>query len=187
MATKIYIDQGHNPVNPNAGSEGNGFREQDLVYRIGQLTAEALRGYGFDVRLSRPTPETILGTSNTTSLQARVNDANAWGADYFISLHTNASENTEATGSEAYVFRLNSIAAALAQNILNQLNIQTGLPDRGVMARPTLYVLRRTEMPAVLAELGFISNPYDANLMANRPERFALGIADGISAFYGFL
>ena len=77
MVTKIYIDQGHNPVNPNAGSEGNGFREQDLVYRIGQLTAEALQNYGFDVRLSRPTPETILGTSNTTSLQARVNDANA--------------------------------------------------------------------------------------------------------------
>lgn len=36
MAIKIYIDQGHNPVNPNAGAEGNGLREQDVVYRIGQ-------------------------------------------------------------------------------------------------------------------------------------------------------
>lgn len=80
MATKIYIDQGHNPVNPNAGSEGNGFREQDLVYTIGQMTAASLRSYGFDVRLSRPSPTTQLGTSNTTSLQARVNDANSWGA-----------------------------------------------------------------------------------------------------------
>ena len=113
MATKIYIDQGHNPVNPNAGSEGNGFREQDLVYRIGQLTAEALRGFGFDVRLSRPTPETVLGTSNTTSLQTRVNDANAWGADYFISLHTNASVIPSATGSEAFVFRRNTDAEHL--------------------------------------------------------------------------
>ena len=43
MAIKIYIDQGHNPVNPNAGSEGNGLREQDIVYRIGQLLAERLR------------------------------------------------------------------------------------------------------------------------------------------------
>ena len=87
MATKIYIDQGHNPENPNAGAEGNGFREQDLVYSIGVLTAEYLRAAGLDVRLSRPTETTQLGTSNTSSLAARVNDANSWGADYFISLH----------------------------------------------------------------------------------------------------
>jgi len=105
MATKIYIDQGHNPVNPNAGSEGNGFREQDIVYEIGQLTAEQLRANGFDVRLSRPTESTQLGTSNGTSLRARVDEANSWGADYFISLHTNASVIEEATGSEAFVYQ----------------------------------------------------------------------------------
>ena len=103
MAVKIYIDQGHNPTNPNAGAEGNGFREQDLVYRIGILTAQYLRAAGLDVRLSRPTAETQLGTSNASSLAARVNDANAWGADYFISLHANASEITSASGSEAFV------------------------------------------------------------------------------------
>ncbi|MBQ9996788.1 MAG: N-acetylmuramoyl-L-alanine amidase [Clostridia bacterium] len=187
MATKIYIDQGHNPVNPNAGSEGNGFREQDLVYRIGQLTAEALRGYGFDVRLSRLTPETVLGTSNTTSLQARVNDANAWGADYFISLHTNASVIPSATGSEAFVFRRNTDAEILAENILEQLNYATGLPDRGVAARPGLYVLRKTRMPATLVELGFISNPADAELMAYSPQLFSAGITNGILAYFGML
>ena len=187
MATKIYIDQGHNPVNPNAGSEGNGFREQDLVYRIGQLTAEALRGFGFDVRLSRPTPETVLGTSNTTSLQTRVNDANAWGADYFISLHTNASVIPSATGSEAFVFRRNTDAEILAENILEQLNYATGLPDRGVAARPGPYVLRKTRMPATLVELGFISNPADAELMAYSPQLFAAGVTNGILAYLGML
>ena len=94
MAIKIYIDQGHNPQNPNAGAEGSGLREQDIVYRIGQETAALLRANGnFDVRLSRPTPETVLGTSNSSSLAARVRDANEWGADYFISLHTNASDS----------------------------------------------------------------------------------------------
>jgi len=59
MATKIYIDQGHNPVNPNAGAEGNGLREQDLVFRIGIELAELLEDNGnFDVRLSRPTADT---------------------------------------------------------------------------------------------------------------------------------
>ena len=100
MAIKIYIDQGHNPVNPNAGAEGNGLREQDIVYRIGQELAALLRRNGnFEARLSRPTADTQLGTSTATSLAARVNDANAWGADYFISLHTDASDLAAATGS----------------------------------------------------------------------------------------
>ena len=88
MATKIYIDQGHNPVNPNAGAEGFGYREQDLVYRIGVILSNILQSRGYETRLSRNNSGTILGTSNLTSLQARVNDANSWGADYFISLHT---------------------------------------------------------------------------------------------------
>ncbi len=187
MATKIYIDQGHNPVNPNAGSEGNGFREQDLVYAIGQLTAQSLRRNGFDVRLSRPTPQTQLGTSNTTSLAARVNDANAWGADYFLSLHTNASVIASATGSEAFVFRRDSDAEILAENILQQLNFATGLPNRGVIARPGLYVLKRTRMPAALVELGFITNPVDAELMAFSPQLFAAGITNGVLAYFGML
>lgn len=187
MPAKIYIDQGHNPINPNAGAEGNGFREQDLVYAIGQLAADMLRRYGFDVRLSRPTSETQLGTSGTGSLAARVNDANAWGADLFISLHTNASDISTATGSEAFVFRRNSDAELLAQNILTQLNFATGLPTRGVFVRPGLYVLRKTRMPATLIELGFISNPVDADLMAYSPQLFAAGISNGVRAYYGLL
>ena len=102
MSIKIYIDQGHNPVNPNAGAEGNGLREQDLVYTIGQELADLLRANGnFEVRLSRPTPNTQLGSSAATSLATRVQDANRWGADYFISLHTNAAASSAATGVEA--------------------------------------------------------------------------------------
>ena len=187
MAVRIYIDQGHNPVNPNAGSEGNGFREQDLVYTIGQMTADLLRQSGFEVRLSRPTVQTQLGTSNTTSLAARVNDANGWGADYFISLHTNASVIESASGSEAFVFRRDSDAEILAENILEQLNFATGLTNRGVFARPGLYVLRRTRMPAVLTELGFITNPVDAELMAYSPQLFASGVTNGILAYLGML
>ena len=185
MALKVYIDQGHNPTNPNAGAEGNGYREQDLVYTIGQITAEILRGEGFDVRLSRPTASTQLGTSVASSLAARVNDANSWGADIFISLHANASEFTSASGSEAYVYSLGTNAEALAENILEQLNLTTGLQNRGVFSRPSLYVLRRTKMPATLIELGFITNPSDAALMANSPSLFAEGVADGVLAYFG--
>ncbi len=187
MAVKVYIDQGHNPRNPNAGAEGNGYREQDLVYAIGVRTAAILRANGVDVRLSRPTAETQLGTSTSSSLIARVSEANEWGADYFISLHANASEITSASGSEAFVFSLGSEAEELAENILTQLNYYTGLPNRGVSARTNLYVLRRTRMPATLIELGFITNPYDAELMAEDPESFARGVANGVLAYLGML
>lgn len=185
MAIKIYIDQGHNPQNPNAGAEGNGLREQDLVYTIGQETAARFRAQGYDVRLSRPTPETQLGTSNATSLASRVGEANSWGADYFISLHTNASEITSASGSEALVYRTDSVAGRLGASLLEGLSAATGLPNRGVIPRPNLFVLRRTRMPAVLLELGFITNPSDAALLSTQPQLFAQGIVNGFNQFIG--
>lgn len=188
MATKIYIDQGHNPVNPNAGAEGNGLREQDVVYTIGQRLADLLRQNGnFEVRLSRPTASTQLGTSTATSLSARVNDANSWGADYFISLHTNASDIPSAGGSEAFAYSRSSAGFALGEDILYWLNQITGLQNRGMFVRPGLYVLRRTQMPSVLVELGFISNYYDATLMSTQPELFAEGVYYGILAYLGML
>ena len=136
MAIKIYIDQGHNPQNPNAGAEGNGLREQDIVYRIGIELAELLRANpNFEVRLSRPTATSQLGSSNSESLRLRVNDANSWGADYFISLHNNASELAAATGSEAFAYSQSSRGFALGEDILAGLAAETGLPNRGMFTR----------------------------------------------------
>ena len=186
MAIKIYVDQGHNPVNPNAGAEGNGLREQNIVYRIGQELAALLRANpAFEVRLSRPTAETQLGTSNASSLAARVNDANSWGADYFISLHNNASDLAAATGSEAFAYSRGSAGFALGEDILTALQESTGLPNRGMFTRPSLYVLRRTQMPSVLVELGFITNARDARLMNEQPQLFARGVYNGIVNYTG--
>lgn len=184
---KIYIDQGHNPSGFNTGAEGNGFYEQDLTYEIGIRLYDLLAANpNFTPRLSRPTPTTILGTSNSSSLTERVRQANAWGADLFLSLHTNAAANTSASGSEALIYsRSSTVAYNLATDILEQLNLVTGLRNRGVIERPGLYVLRRTRMPAVLVEMGFISNSYDAELMAYSPGLFAEGIYRGLIEYYG--
>lgn len=186
MAIKIYIDQGHNPQNPNAGAEGNGLREQDIVYPIGILLAELLNSNNaFEARLSRPTPETQIGTSNSTSLRLRVADANEWGADYFLSLHTNASDVAAATGSEGFAFYRPSAAFTLGEDILREMSALTGLKNRGMQVRTNLYVLRKTNMPAVLIELGFITNPTDAFLMRDEPGLFAEGIYRGILEYTG--
>lgn len=188
MAIKIFVDQGHNPQNPNAGAEGHGVREQDITYDIGVRLAALLNNDpNFEARLSRNTPEEILGSNNATSLQTRVFDANAWGADFFISLHCNSSNIPTASGSEAYVYSFDSPGYDMGRDILEGLNYNTGLANRGVFERPSLYVLRATDMPAVLVEMGYISNAHDAYLMSNDPDSFAMGIYNGIQLYYGLL
>lgn len=184
---RIFIDQGHNPRNPNAGAEGNGYREQDITYKIGVALAALLNANPeFEAMLSRNSDSEILGTSNAESLRLRVARANAYGADAFISIHLNSSFITSATGSEAYVFSLDTTAAVLADDILLRLTEATGYPNRGVFARPTLYVLRKTQMPATLIEVGYISNPQEARFMNDNPNLYARGIYNGILTYYGF-
>lgn len=187
MAIKIFIDQGHNPQGVNAGAEGNGLREQDITYTVGiylqQLLDDDPR---FQARVSRPTPETVLGTSNSTSLQARVQMANSWPADYFISIHCNANTNPAINGSEVYVYRPNTQPYWLGQHILIGLARQAGTRDNGVRINPSLYVLRRTAMPAVLVELGYLTNSGDAQKLRDDPWGFAQGIYYGLLSYFGF-
>ena len=183
---KIYIDQGHNPSGFNTGAEGNGLREQDITYEVGVRLAELLRRSGnYQVRLSRNSPNEVLGTSNSSSLRQRVTDANAWGADYFISIHTNASTDRSARGVEAYSYSRGTQAFELGESIVEDLVAVTGFPDRGMMVRPGLYVLKKTAMPAVLVEIGFISNPTEAAVMESDPSLFARGIYEGIVDYIG--
>ena len=182
--TKIYIDQGHNPKGINAGAEGFGLREQDINYAVGIRLRDILQADGrFEVRVSRPTPETSLGTGNATSLAARVNGANEWGADYFISIHCNASENPAANGSEVYVFRDTGAAADLAAAVLAAIVARVGTKDNGVRVNPALYVLRRTRMPAILVELAYITNAEDAQKLQNDRYAFAYAIYEGLCTY----
>ena len=186
MAIRIYIDQGHNPENPNAGAEGNGYREQDIVYRVGVALYTILSGDpAFLARLSRPTPDTVLGVSNTDSLRVRVAGAVSFGADLFLSLHTNAAQSPAAGGSEALVYSEASPSYRIAETLLASLTEAVGFRNRGVKLRPGLYVLRRTPMPAVMLELGFITNPREAAYMYDNPRLFAEGVYNGLRRYYG--
>ena len=142
MAIKIFIDQGHNPSGPNTGAEGFGLKEQDITYQVGKDLAALLRAdERFEVRLSRNTPEERLGTSNATSLAARVRAANAWPADYFVSIHANANTDPAINGTEVYVYRKYTQSYYMAQHILNAVVNIVGTKDNGVLIeyKPVLF------------------------------------------------
>ena len=183
---KIYIDQGHNPTSyDNEGATGNGLYEQDLTFTIGILLAELLKEDGrFEVCLSRPTADTVLGTDNDSSLDARIKGAKDFGADYFISLHVNSYEAASANGIEVYVANQNSVSYDFGSALLKGLISSTNLYNRGMKLGPELRVLKNATMPAALLEMGFISNSSDAALLSQSPELFAQGIYNGILDYF---
>jgi len=188
LAIKIFIDQGHNPAgNVNAGAVGNGLYEGDINFQVGLYLANLLNNDNrFEARLSRPTPTTVIGTSNATSLQQRVQMANAWPADYFISIHCNINPNPAINGTEVYLFQYGTQANWLAQHIMDGITQTVGTNNNGIRLNPTLYVLRRTQMPSLLIELGYLSNWSDAQKLRDNQWGFAYGIYLGIMRYFGF-
>ena len=182
MATKIFIDAGHGGTDP--GALGNGVVEQAVNLNVARELARLLRQGGYEVMEYRTTRvENVLPNKNA-DLRNRAAMANQWGADYFISIHTNSSLNPAANGFEAYVYRLNSRSEELAQSIVDSVVSRLGSKDNGVR-QANFAVLRRTRMPATLLELGYLSNPTEA-LNLNSPawqRAVAQAIYEGIFNF----
>lgn len=189
MAIKIFIDQGHNPTwsGINTGATASGLFEQDITYQVGVYLANLLTNdTRFQVRLSRPTPDTVLGINNATSLAERVRLANEWPANYFISIHGNANVNPAINGTEIYLFQYYTQAHWMAQRIMDGIVQTVGTRNNGIRLNPTLFVLRRTNMPSMLVELGYLTNPTDAQKLRDMQWQFAYGIYLGILRYFGF-
>ena len=187
MAIKVFVDQGHNLGNINAGASANGIVESELTFEVGIILAGLLYADPrFEVMVSRRYDDTVLGTDQRSSLETRVNMANEWGADYFISIHGNANDNPNIRGSEVYVYSRNTPAYNLAVDVLDAIVEIVGTRDNGVRENPALYVLRRTNMPAILVELGYLTNPEDAQILKRYPYAFAFAIYQGLLDYLGF-
>ena len=137
------------------------------------------------MKVSRRFPDTVLGTDQASSLRARVEEANAWPADYFISIHANANPNPNINGSEVYVYQRNSVAYDLAVDVLDSIVNIVKTKDNLVRTNPSLYVLRRTNMPAILVELGYVTNEEDSQKLLDNQFLFGLSIYIGILNYLG--
>ena len=167
----VVLDAGHGGENP--GAVYNGRREKDDTLALTLAVGRILEANGVDVYYTRE------NDVFETPLQ-KAQEANQTGADYFVSIHRNSSPMpNQYTGIETLVYNRYGEAARLAYNINNQLE-QVGFENQGVNERTNLAVLRRTQMPAVLVEVGFINTDADNALLDARFNDVAQAIADGI-------
>ena len=172
MATKIVIDAGHNGLS-DPGAVYNGRRESDDTLRLAMAVGEILSRSGYDVDYTRT------GNINQSVIQ-KAQLANDTDADLFISIHRNMSEVPGSYhGVQSLVYDLNGQKLTMAEAINKNLE-GVGFRNINVEARPNLAVLRRTKMPAILVEVGFIDNAEDNKLFDTRLDEIAQAIADGI-------
>jgi N-acetylmuramoyl-L-alanine amidase len=176
---KIYIDPGHGGT--DSGAVGNGLQEKALTLNIALQVRDILQAnWAVDVRMSR--------TSDITrSLDYRTTDANAWGADIFVSVHINSGGGT---GFESYRYPTADTATvnlhnALHAKVLAGMRSVGTVTDRGKKTA-NFHVLRESAMPAVLTENLFIDTA-DSNLLKNASflTATANGHAQGIAQFLG--
>lgn len=168
---KIALDAGHGGSDPGAVYKGRQEKEDtlDLTLAVGDI----LKKNGIDVYYTRTTDEYETPFKKAT-------DANNSGADLFVSIHRNSSENpNQYSGVETLVYSDTGLKAEVARNINNQLE-DAGFKNLGVDERKNLVVLKRTKMPAVLVEVGFINNDKDNYLFDEEFDSIAQAIADGI-------
>lgn len=168
---KIMLDAGHGGEDP--GAVYNGRREKDDNLALTLMIGKILEENGVDVEYTRTTD-----VYQTPFQKATI--ANQSGADYFISIHRNSSpQSNQYNGVEALVYNKSGIKYELAENIVGALGT-LGFREIGVKERPGLVVLRRTTMPSVLVEVGFLNTDEDNRLFDEKTEEIAQAIASAI-------
>lgn len=167
----VVLDAGHGGWNPGAVYQGR--QEKDDTLNLVLAVGEILTENGINVVYTRT--EDIY-----ESPYQKAQEGNAAGADYFVSIHRNSSPYpNQYSGVETLVYNRYGEAARMAENINRQLE-SVGFINQGINERPNLVVLRDTEMPAVLVEVGFINTDADNYLLDTKFQETARAIADGI-------
>ncbi|MGN8630774.1 N-acetylmuramoyl-L-alanine amidase [Blautia sp. HCP3S3_G3] len=165
------LDAGHG--GSDLGAVYNGRQEKDdnlqLMLAVGKILSEN----GIDVVYTRTTD--VYQTPFEKAMLANQSDA-----DFFISFHRNSSPKAnQYDGVEVLLYDKSGIKYEMAENILGAMG-EVGFREIGIEERPGLVVLRRTKMPALLLEIGFINSDVDNQLFDEKFDEIAQGIAGAI-------
>jgi N-acetylmuramoyl-L-alanine amidase len=190
----VVIDPGHG--GRDDGARGNGLIEKDLTLDVATRTEKLLKQYGFETVMTR-TDDTYVSLPERAAIANRIDNS------IFVSIHFNhasagtgvetfyASEKVAPENAWTWVGFFNKPAPmtadrgeTLAGFIQASIVMRTDASNRGIRGRP-LYVVRHTRSPAALVECGFISNAFEARLIANEEyrDRLAKAISEGVMSY----
>jgi N-acetylmuramoyl-L-alanine amidase len=175
---KVCVDAGHGGSDPGAvGTDPFRLAEKEVTLQVSLLLEQELEQRGHQVLMTRRRDRTL-------GLLPRARFANRLRADLFVSIHANAAATASAEGIEVYHFPDSREGGRAAVAVLQSL--VTAFPDhrnRGVK-QANFAVLRETEMPAILIETEFITNPRQLEFLSDPESQEALGeaVADGLEA-----
>ena len=168
---RIVINPGHCPgIDPGACGEYS--TEADIVRKVGEVLQKDLEAIDYEVFVIQD-----------DSLQAICDFSNSHEPDVFISIHCNAAANPEAVGTETLHYVPSEEGEKLAECVQNQFIATFDTVDRGTKDGSRLYVIRNTNGPSILVELGFISNPDEENFLNENIEEMAHALARGITDY----
>ncbi|HWR30487.1 MAG TPA: N-acetylmuramoyl-L-alanine amidase [Negativicutes bacterium] len=183
----IVLDPGHGGSDPGAIGPRRTY-EKNLNLSLGMQVKAILERSGAQVVMTRQTDIdcSTPDASDRDELRARTMVANDRKADLFISIHHNASANTDLSGTTTYYYRKTMFDVVLAQCLQDAMIRGGGLDNIGVRTA-NFFVVKNTWMPAALLEIGFISNPQEEQILNSSAfqQKMALAIVAGIDQFFG--
>lgn len=185
----IVLDPGHGGCDPGAIGP-TGITEKSVTLKISLETKKLLEASGAKVIMTRTADVEVSpkgeNASDIEELQARCDIANKAKADAFICLHMDSFSSREARGTTGYYYVKGTadsrrLASLIQSSVVRQLNTHS----RGAKSC-NFYVVRKTNMPATLVEIAFLSNPSEEKLLASSAgiKKAAQGVADGIAEFF---
>lgn len=184
-ATKtIVLDAGHGGYD-SGGVSMDGYLEKDITLSLTKEIGAILSDSGYTIVYTRESDEVSWPSDNRIDLESRVQIGEEAQADYFISIHTNASVYGDgASGFESYINGQDATMSAMAENIGKQIEALQYTSYRGIKstADSSLYVIDKNPVPAILLEVGFLTDTNDTNYFVSTANQKALAvkIANGI-------
>lgn len=185
---KVCLNAGHKP-GMDPGAIGLKSTEAELALKFASKATEYLRAVGYNVLLVQE-----------NELEDIVAASDDFGADVFLSIHMNSAVAKSAYGTETFYAASSSRGRKLASCVQKQ--VETFMVKKRIEQRPnvseetvkdysdrglktnSLYVVRNTDAPAALVEVGFISNALDEEILINNIDGIAAAIARGVTDYF---
>ena len=171
---KVVIDAGHGGT--DTGAIGGNINEKEITLNVAKKIEKLLKQKGYEVIMTR-------SDDSYVSLQERVEISESVCPDIFVSVHVNSSVKSEINGVETHYYHQESMALAQAVQEALASNIET--TNRGLF-KSKFYVINHTTSPAILVEIGFISNEDERPQLAGekRKQVTAKAVVEGIENYF---